>query len=205
MLRNYILTIIAVLLLVFAYTYDNLIDQSSRITHYANQIEEIIQDYEAEITATFEDKVFVERLINHDFELNEVNIIDDLSTKYYSLFVYKQPDSLVFWSNNRILPFDADVEFIDENISGFSTIKNGGYAVLNLPYSYKNDDYALVGLIPIQYEYSIQNEFIVNGIAILDDIPDEIILRFEPTDYVVRNSAGKILFYLELYNETLPN
>ena len=95
MLRNYILTIIAVLLLVFAYTYDNLIDQSSRITHYANQIEEIIQDYEAEITATFEDKVFVERLINHDFELNEVNIIDDLSTKYYSLFVYKQPDSLV--------------------------------------------------------------------------------------------------------------
>lgn len=197
MLKKNILSIVAILLLVLAYTYDGLINQTSRIEHYANKIESEIQNYEAEITKTFEDKDFVDRLINYEFDLDEVNLLDDLSTKYYSLFIYKQPDSLVFWSNNRILPFDADVEFIDENISGFSTIKNGGYAILNLPYSYKNEDYALVGLIPIRYEYSIQNEFIENGIAILEDIPKEIILRFEPTDYIVKNSAGKILFYLD--------
>ncbi len=197
MLKKYILSFVAILLLVLAYTYDNLVDQNSRIETYANKIETTLQDYEGEIINTFGDTTFVNRLIKHDFRLNEIKELDQISNKYYSLFIYKQPDSLVFWSNNRILPFDADVEFIDESISGFSTIKNGGYAILNLPYSYNNEDYALVGLIPIQYEYSIQNEFIVNGISIVQDIPKEILLRFEPTDFPVRNSDGITLFYLD--------
>lgn len=195
MLRNYTLLLIAILLLVVAYGYDKINNIS--LDHYTKKIESRVHKYEKEIINIFEDEAFIQKAINYDFEEGEMQLLENLSSKKYSIFIYQKPDSLIFWTSNKILPFDAEVEFSDKPISRFSTIKNGGYSVLNYPYIKNGEQYALVGMIPISHEYSIQNEFLVNGISIIDNIPDEVNMKFEPNEYEVKNLAGESLFFLE--------
>lgn len=182
------------LLLVLAYYYDKL--EQVSLSYYESKIESKIHTYEKEIIDIFQDEEFIKRAIVFDFEESELDELRQLSRNNYSIFIYQKPDSLVFWTSNKILPFDSEVEFSDEPISRFSTIKKGGYAVLNYPYHSDSQQYALVGLIPITQQYSIQNEYLKNGISIVDDLPDEISLNFEPNEYGIENLNGETLFYL---------
>lgn len=200
MIRNLILLPIAVLLLFVAYSYDT-INQVS-LGYYEEKIETKIHQYEEEIIKMFEDDAFIEKAISFDFTDAELSQLEKLSSNDYSIFIYQKPDSLVFWTSNKILPFDAEVDFSEEPISRFSTIKKGGYAVLNYPYKKGDKQYALIGLIPITQQYAIQNEYLVNGFTIIDNMPKEISLKFDLTNYEVNNLAGEPLFYLDAGNET---
>ena len=200
MVKNYILLPIAILLLIVAYSYDKMNQVS--LSYYEEKIETKIHKYEKEIINIFEDETFIDKAISYDFNESELNILEKLSNNDYSIFIYEKPDSLVFWTSNKILPFDAEVEFSEEPISRFSTIKKGGYAVLNYPYKKNGKQYALVGLIPITQEYSIQNEYLVNGFTIIDNIPDAISLKFDPNDYEINNLTGETLFYLDAGEDT---
>ncbi len=193
-LKNLVLLPIAILLLFIAYSYDQV--NNVGLKHYASKMEAEIHAYEKEITQIFEDETFINKAILFDFKEQEIKRLKDLSKKKYSLFIYEKPDSLVFWTSNKILPFDAEVEFSDHPISRFSTIKNGGYAILNYPYNKNGEQYALIGLIPITQQYSIQNEFLTNGFSIIDNVPEEINIQYEPNEYEVKNSTGKVMFYL---------
>ena len=194
MKRNFFYLILATLLLVLSYYFDR-IEQVS-LSSYEAKIEAKIHDYEEEIINIFNDEAFIKKAITFDFEESELNELKKLSTHDYSIFIYQKPDSLVFWTSNKILPFDAEVEFSVEPISRFSTIKKGGYAVLNYPYQSDSQQYALVGLIPITKQYPIQNDYLQNGISIIDDLPDEISISYDPNEYGVENIAGETLFYL---------
>lgn len=200
MIRNFILLPIAVLLLIIAYSYDK-INQVS-LSYYEEKIEAKVHSYEQEIIKIFEDESFIDKAITFDFKETELKKLEQLSNNNYSIFIYQKPDSLVFWTSNKILPFDAEVEFSEEPISRFSTIKKGGYAVLNYPYQKAGKQYALVGLIPITQQYALQNEYLVNGFTIIDNMPDEISLTFDLTDYEINNLAGEALFYLDAGDET---
>ncbi|MFK7946571.1 MAG: ATP-binding protein [Saprospiraceae bacterium] len=200
MIKNFTLLPIAILLLIVAYSYDK-INQIS-LSYYEEKMEAKIHNYEQEIINIFEDESFIEKAISFDFNESELKKLEGLSNNDYSIFIYQKPDSLVFWTSNKILPFDAEVEFSEEPISRFSTIKKGGYAVLNYPYQKDGNQYALIGLIPITQQYSIQNEYLVNGFTIIDNIPNAISLKFDPSDYEVNNLAGETLFYLDADEET---
>lgn len=194
MKRNIVFLSLAMFLLVLAYYYDK-IEQVS-LSSYEEKIEAKIHEYEEEIINIFKDEVFIKKAITFNFEESELNELKKLSTHDYSIFIYQKPDSLVFWTSNKILPFDAEVEFSAEPISRFSTIKKGGYAVLNYPYQSDSQQYALVGLIPITKQYPIQNDYLKNGISIIDDLPDEISISYDPNEYGIENIAGETLFYL---------
>ncbi|MFT6148046.1 MAG: signal transduction histidine kinase [Saprospiraceae bacterium] len=194
MTRNFILLSIAIFLLIIAYSYDKI--NTVSLSQYVDKIESKIQRHEAEILKLFENDDFIDKAINYDFLETELGDLEKLSNKDYSIFIYQNPDSLVFWTSNKILPFDAEVEFSDIPISRFSNIKNGGYAILNYPYIKDNIQYALVGLIPITHQYSIENEYLINGFSIIKDIPKEVRIQFEPNEYEVKNAEKETLFYL---------
>ena len=194
MKRNFIYLILATLLLVLSYYFDKI--ETVSLDSYEEKIEAKIHDYEEEIISIFNDETFIKKAISFDFEESELNELKKLSTHDYSIFIYQKPDSLVFWTSNKILPFDAEVEFSVEPISRYSTIKKGGYVVLNYPYQSDSQQYTLVGLIPITKQYPIQNDYLQNGISIIDDLPDEISISYDPNEYGVENIAGETLFYL---------
>lgn len=194
MVRNFILLPIAILLLIIAYSYDKI--NTVSLNQYVKKIESKIHKYEKEIVSVFEDKALIEKAINHDFEENEIGQLRKLSNNNYAIYIYKNPDSLVFWTSNKVLPFESEIQYLEEPTSGFSRIQSGGYSTIIYPYKNGKEEYVLIGLIPVFYEYSIQNEFLVNGFSIVDNIPSAVTVQFEPTEYEVYNSSNKSLFYL---------
>jgi signal transduction histidine kinase len=194
MKRNFIFLPIAILLLIIAYSYDKI--NTVSLDRYVNKIESKIHQDEREIIKLFKDETFIEKAINSKFSEEELKTLEKLSNKDYSIFIYEKPDALVFWTSNKILPFDAEVEFSNVPISRFSTIKNGGYAVLNYPYKKDGKQYALIGLIPITHQYPVENKYLVNGFSIIKDTPKEVKIQFEPTPYEVKNLENIALFYL---------
>ena len=194
MKRNFIFLPIAILLLIIAYSYDKI--NTVSLDRYVRKIESKIIQHEKEIIKLFEDETFIDKAISYNFSEDELRNLERLSNKDYSIFIYEKPDSLVFWTSNKILPFDAEVEFSDIPISRFSNIKNGGYAVLNYPYKKNGKQYALIGLIPITHQYPVENKYLVNGFSIIDDTPKEVKIQFEPNEYEVKNLENIPLFYL---------
>jgi two-component system, NtrC family, nitrogen regulation sensor histidine kinase NtrY len=195
MLKNALYLLLAVVLLGLVYGYDYLVSETADMRGYAREVENRIEQYDADITAMFEDEKLVKRLILHDFDGKKDIDVEALFNQPYSVFVYKKPDSLVFWSNNRILPFSAEVEFPTKPIRRYSTIENSGYVSIIYPFAYGGETYSLVGLIPVVYNYSIQNEYLKNGIAVSDKIPPSVTVQFKPTDFPV-TVRGDVLFFL---------
>jgi signal transduction histidine kinase len=194
MKRNFIFLPIAILLLIIAYSYDKI--NTISLDRYVTKIESKIHQHEKEIIKLFDNKAFIDKAISYDFSEKELNNLERLSNKDYSIFIYEKPDSLVFWTSNKIIPFDAEVVFSETPTYGFSNIKNGGYAILNHPYVKDGIQYALIGLIPITHQYPVENKYLVNGFSIIKDTPKEVQIQFKPTEYEVKNLEDITLFYL---------
>ena len=61
---------------------------------------------------------------------------------------------------------------------------------MNFPFELDGKKYALIGVIPIVYDYPLQNDYLKNGFALDTDIPDEIEMVFAPGENDVKNIYG---------------
>ncbi|MCP4441675.1 MAG: HAMP domain-containing histidine kinase [Aureispira sp.] len=200
-----VLGIVTVLSFVLATTLE-------RNAHYPPNVEEYAQNLEKELRKA---ELEVEQMFsNRTFLLNAIDgyIADDTIRNYapkpYTFIIYNDKDSIIYWNNNNILPYQFDIKYSTEPYVKTDEVGNSIYRKYKWPYNViidnKNRHYNIECLIPLYKNYSIQNGYLQNYFPLMpagfSDYVDHV---DEPTPYAVHDKDGEPLIYIQA-KETYP-
>ncbi|MEO1437852.1 MAG: hypothetical protein AAFV80_20090, partial [Bacteroidota bacterium] len=189
------LLIIALFGFVFAFMVDKATHQKPDPGQHLEAIAGSLHQQEAEIDRLFSDTSWIKTAING---LVSERMLEDFERKKYTLVIY-EGDSLAFWSTARILPFKSEVFSKNIQETSFKKLKNGWYEFIKRtiePSDSTEEQLTMIGLIPVKYDYPIENEYLRNSFVLMD-LPDFIQISLEETPFAVQNSWGSDLFYLQ--------
>lgn len=198
-MRRYSYTIVAIILFALALIIDKTASNSTNPSRYIAKLENYIQKQELKVNSLFEDEFLLRKLINKDFEEEDWEMLQKLNDEGFSFYIYEN-DSLIFWSNNQVLPFDTDVKYSSQQIIKIVNQKNNRYELIKQPFSFDEDSYRnfmLVGLIPIYKSYPVENEYLKSKFVLNSHIPKAVHISDKPTDYPIIGTNGNSLFFLD--------
>ncbi len=148
-----------------------------------------IEEKKKEFLGITSDKAFVSRMQQAKVGQADLNRLSETGINY----LYYKGDSLVFWSDNQAIP--AEVFSGLHDAVSVRRLRNGWYIVFS---KYTAEGDAVVGLLPLQYTYPIENRFLQNDIALVDNFPDRF--KFSADDIkgavAVSEGDGHKLFYI---------
>jgi nitrogen fixation/metabolism regulation signal transduction histidine kinase len=203
MQKRYILLLIATILLVSALIYDLRFSRKTDIHEYTSLITEHLNQQEKEVTSFFENKDYINRQLSQKSRLDvsireaDFNLLDDLSNKDYTITIH-QGDSLVFWTNNAILPEAKDIQGLTLDPSyQFKKLKNGHYVQIGELYRAADiGAYTINAFIPIKHQFELESNYLSNKFTASDEIPASLVIC-EKSDFPIKNQFGETLFYLK--------
>ncbi len=118
--------------------------------------------------------------------------VDQMAGKKYFFFLYAaSPDNngnLVYWNTQAVEP--RPELLFQKDSTGFAKLANGFYVWFRK----QAGSYTAIGLVPVKWNYSITNEYLVNSFATgqLSGKPYEITER--ESELAVRTKEGRFLF-----------
>lgn len=121
-------------------------------------------------------------------ELLRIQTVLQPPVPWFSIFIYRN-DSLVWWSDNSILPQGSALE------EGFRFYKNGWYHT----FTELKGPYKIAGLLKIRNQYAFQNRFLSNDYHPHLGIPSWVEMQRESNDdfQAVKGSGRFPMFYLK--------
>jgi two-component system, NtrC family, nitrogen regulation sensor histidine kinase NtrY len=195
-IQQYIILGIGIALLSITFLWDNANQRSEDLSYFVQQIETYIKDNEKKVIRTFNDAELLQRLISNEYTEKDWSNFEKLHQEAYSIYIYK--DTLFkFWSTNTVIP--AEEEMLPTTSRSMKLVKynTSWYELIKETKKINKENYTLVGLIPIYYQYDIENENVEDHFALSYDIPKTIRITEKPNNYPIKNSAGEDLCYLE--------
>ena len=129
-----------------------------------------------------------------------------LLEKDYFFFIYKISDysspSPVFWSTQIIMPSPLVLNNTDG--THFQQLINGWYVVNNKSYKFESDSYSLITMIPVKWNYFVENKYLQNSFIAIDNIESEYDISLSPTNAEVKDNKEEKLFYIKQL-KSIPN
>ncbi|MCH2021324.1 MAG: ATP-binding protein [Saprospiraceae bacterium] len=179
--------------------------QSPDVALYAQELEEKLHESEKEID---------DLLNNGSFLLNAVegyvhsDTIEKYINKPYTFIIYNDNDSIIYWNNNKVLPFQSDIHYTKQNTTNKYEISGSIFFKIHRPYEFKINEeiyfYNLEVLIPIYRHFSIQNNYLEDNFPLMPkEFSDFVSISYEPTDFIIKDSSGQIILYLKV-NDDYP-
>ncbi|MCO6497022.1 MAG: HAMP domain-containing histidine kinase [Chitinophagaceae bacterium] len=151
---------------------------------------------EAAVSNLMSDSSLLNAITSGNYSEKTLNTLTD---EDYYLFAYKRNSenqlSAVFWSTQHAIP---DEEILNEpKTAGFKLLANGWFVFSKKDYtSPAGKSYLIVSLIPIKWNYYIENNYLHNqfaGVNTAADVSDISLTGGLP----IYSNSGKVLFYLE--------
>ncbi|WMX12483.1 ATP-binding protein [Aureispira sp. CCB-E] len=184
---------------------ENYAHQAPNVATYAQNIEQALHQAEKEIDGLFN---------NGSFLLNAVEgyVLSDSVEKYinkpYTFIIYNDQDSIVYWNNNKVLPFQSDIQYSQVDTIEKYKINESIFLRIRRPYQFLIDGvtyyYNLEGLIPLYRHYSIQNEYLQNYFALMPkEFSNYITISEEETDFSIKDRLGRPIIYIQA-SESYP-
>lgn len=173
--------------------------QQPDVSNYVTSIEQKLHASEAEVNSLF---------YNTSFLVNAVEgyVLGDTIEKYidrpYTFIIYNDKDSVVYWNNNKILPFRSDIRYARIDTTERYEISESIYLKIRRAYDFLIDGqtsyYNLEVLIPIYKHYSIQNDYLHDHFPLIEKEAAQFIeISKEPTEFSVKDRAGRPIVYLQ--------
>lgn len=169
---------------------------------YAYEIENYLHKNEAKVISFFSNKELILRQLSNTNTEEDNLILQNLFQEDYTICLY-QNDSLVFWSNNNILPNQM---LLDDNhtelYSEYFQLSNAHYEILKQDFDHPQlGKYSLFGFIPIKYNFQLESSYLENKFKANPNIPEQIQVSDRPTEVAIKNSYAKSLCFLSANDE----
>ncbi len=166
---------------------------------YIQQIEQELHRAEAEIEDLFNNGALLLNAVEGELMGDTVNKYVD---KPYTLLIYNHRDSVVYWNNNNILPYQSDIRYSRQDTIERYEMNASVYLKIHRPYDFiidnKTSSYNLEALIPIYRNYSINNSYLQDHFDLVPkQVSDFITISETPTDYAVKDRLGRPIVYVE--------
>ncbi len=110
------------------------------------------------------------------------------------LLYYYSNDSLTHWTSNSVLPLTLPSAL--HSGTSFLKLKNGWYQAMKVYDTLTKE--ALVGLLPVKYEYPFENKFLKNDFAFNFEVANNIEIsdKKSPGSVPIKSISGNTLFNL---------
>ncbi|MES2893873.1 MAG: HAMP domain-containing sensor histidine kinase [Bacteroidota bacterium] len=192
LIRNSYLLVTAAWLVTISFIIDNYLSGNSSPVTVGKNITTFINEQEADFDNVSRDTALLSNLANND--IDELTL-QELTEKEYYLFVYTQNNydayALAFWSTQVVDPVNSIRAM--QGKSGFIQLTNGYYvwrkSTLN--------NLTAVALIPVKWNYAIENAYLKNSFSIGSDIEHGYTINQNQSGIEISSKDGHYLFSLE--------
>ena len=195
--RNAYFLIGAAWLFTLSFIFSNYWSYTSSPQGVRKNLENYLQQKEFNFFGIIKDNGLLLRLVQtRESETEMLN----LAGKEYGMFLYNLEDygpiNLAFWNTQETLPTNEMLVMPDGEY--MVKLSNGQYELirrkLTLP---GNVNILAIALIPIRWNFYIENDYLRNGFVNHPNVEKNYSIADHATDFGVKNSLGKTLYYLE--------
>ena len=200
--RNNYLLVAAAWLFTISFIIENYWNFASTNTAFHRKIQNRVTTRENKSAALFKNTTLVNSLINHSYD---EATLDELLDKSYFLFIYRitafnQPQ-LIFWNTQVAEPDSSTLNHPDGTF--FTKLPNGWYVVSKKSYESPSGLlYALVSVIPVKWQYYVQNQYLKNYFVGAEEVQDQYDVSLAETPMRISDLNGHALFYLKQVKES---
>lgn len=198
--KNGYLLVTAAWLLTISFIIDNYWSGSASPEAFQKKVSAYIAREENNFDAFARDSTSIHKLADRTYS---ESLLQQLAAKKYFVFVLNKDTSeqwrLLFWSTQVIDPTPQVAGMIGE--SGFIQFSNGYYVWRK----HISDGITTLALIPVKWNYSITNEYLVNSFAVENQLGNKFSISYEMSANSIKSKEGVFLFSLEQKSEiTVP-
>ncbi len=189
------LFIIAAWLYTISFVFTNYWSYSSSPKNVQQTLQKYLEGKENELNKIIADTTLVKSFVN---ESDDDESKKTLADKKEGVFIFKiKNDTLqeIYWNTNRMSPAPEDIKKTDNNY--FVNYENGSFELIHRTISIQNNQYVVVGLIPVRWVYFINNEYLNNGFAGFPEIEKLYKITSDKNGLPVYNSKHQLLFRIE--------
>ncbi len=190
------LIITAAWLYTISFIFTNYWSYSSSPASVRATLQKYIAAQENEFEKIIDDTANITALINNNDNALKSEVLNQIS----GLFIYKinsfgAPHEL-YWNTNKMAPLPEDLQKADgdyyENYnSGFFELQKKTFAIKG------GDTLIIAGMIPVRWNYFINNKYLENGFAGFPEIEKLYRITENNEGLPVENSKGQTLFRIE--------
>ena len=200
--KNGYLPTLAAVLIIFSIVIGNYWSGTS-VPGIQKTIQKDIQQKQKDFISLYKDTGLLTRLINKEYT---EDLLQKFSNKNYFFFVYR-PDTTagdipVFWSTQIIQP---DETILASNNNSYVSLLANGWYVINKKIIAANNGivYKLIALIPVKWDYYIQNKYLQNDFVAAPSIENQYEISKIADKTIIRDIEGHVLFYLHQTGATI--
>lgn len=195
--RNAIFLLLAGWLFTLAFIVDNYWYSSSSIKYLHKNIQSDLQEQEKDFSKVLSDTGILRRFSNKEYSEEELKFF---LAKGYCFLLYHFDGlgnmNIDFWNNQLVEPPNALL--INEETNQILKLQNGQYIFLKDTVKL-NDGRTLlaVALLPVRKQYYVENNNLKREFVNYPQAEKSILISADSTDYDIKSSTGKTLFYLQ--------
>ncbi len=195
--RNAYFLIGAAWLLTLSFIFSNYWSYTSSPQGVRKNLENYLQKRENAFFEITRDSALLTRLI---YTRETENEMLSLTNEEFGIFLYKLEDygpiNLAFWNTQETLP--TNEMLVKPDGEYMVQLPNGQYELIRRKFVLPgNESILAIALIPIRWKFYIENDYLRNGFVNHPNVEKNYSIARRITDFGVRNSLGKTLYYLE--------
>jgi hypothetical protein len=187
-----------------SFIFTNYFSYSSSPQKVAGILSEYIRGQEKSFKNLLNDSAFVNAIISDAPSPLKEQLISDAQ----GIFAYQVNDLgnpvELFWNTNKMSPAASDLQDPDGNY--LVNYENGVFELVKKSFSENQVKYFFVTLIPIRWQYFMNNKYLQSHFAVTEAITDNYQISFADGGVPVINSNGDTLFNIKetnrSYNDT---
>ncbi|MEP6465536.1 MAG: HAMP domain-containing sensor histidine kinase [Parafilimonas sp.] len=183
-----------------SFIFTNYFSYSSSAQKVANIISEYIQTQEKSFQNILHDTATLNAIINDEPSLQKQQLLTDAQ----GIFAYQVNDIgnpvEIFWNTNKMSVAPEDLLKPDGGY--LVNYQNGSFDLLKSSITKQGIEYFFITLIPVRWQYFMQNEYLQTHFAVSETISNDFEVAPPNEGAAVINAAGNTLFSI---TETNPS
>ena len=191
-LKNYrVIFIVGLILMLFSFAIDELSPGKYSKRGVARVLQQDIINKEND----FKDFCSGNDISQIQSNISNEKVNNKFLKKPYFIFLYEPNNPIpILWNTQSISPDDNIIFSTGNNY--VAHLGNGYYDVIKRSIFIKNKKFIAFALIPIKYEYYINNNYLHDYFSAISGIDDRFYISGQKTDQVIKSSNGNTLYYL---------
>lgn len=210
--------LLGLLFILSANTVENWAYRSPDLPEAAQELASQLAFWEQDLEQRIERREFLMRSVDNEWSEDSLAISNALP---YTLLIYNESDSLIYWNNNKVEPYQTDVRYKSKPERRIMDMAGSKYLMIKRPFkvilNQQEYRYTLLGLLPVYLRFPVQNGYLDNNFPlmseefgefvrpstdssaqqVLDDLGLEYLRLEEQPNFPYRDSAyGALVLYL---------
>lgn len=162
--------LLGLLFILSANTLENWAYRSPDLPEAAQELASQLAFWEQDLEQRVERREFLMRSVDNEWSEDSLAVYNALP---YTLLIYNESDSLIYWNNNKVEPYQTDVRYKSKPERRIMDMAGSKYLMIKRPFkvilNQQEYRYTLLGLLPVYLRFPVQNGYLDNNFPLMSE------------------------------------